>query len=88
MTFLGESQSGGLTQSLVISKHLLKNKPRRNKVMVVEWDLEVSTINQNHDWMEVVFMNNKKVVLSIEEWRKLGKPGTGDLLFITIEEEK
>ena len=56
--------------------------------MVVEWDLEVESIRQNHDYMEIIFTNNKVITMSVEEWQKLGKPGFGDLLFITLEEEK
>lgn len=56
--------------------------------MVVEWDLIVESINQIHDYMEINLENHKRIFLSIEEWRKLGKPGSGDLLFITIEEER
>ena len=57
-------------------------------MMVVEWDLTVESIRQSHGYMEIVFDNNKCITVSIEEWKKLGKPGADDLLFITLEEEK
>ena len=56
--------------------------------MTVEWDLEVASIRQSFDWMELIFENNKTLTMTVDEWKKLGKPGKGDLLFITIEEEK
>ena len=56
--------------------------------MTVEWDLEVDSIRQSFDYMEIIFENNKVLTMTIEEWKKLGKPGKGDLLFIDINEEK
>ena len=56
--------------------------------MVIEWDLEVESIRQEHSWMILTCTNNKQITMSIEEWIKLKKPGKGDTLFVDIVEVK
>mgnify|MGYP000739871401 CR=1 FL=1 len=52
---------------------------------MIEWELEVKSIEQQSDmWMVITFTNNKQVTMRIEEWKCIGKPSQGDLVVMTV----